>query len=151
MFEQGVQRTFEAVNQKDLVRVMRGWAQDGVLEFPGHSTLSGRYEGKAAIEGFFRRWFDRMETIHLTVRRVGFSSPALTYNGTMYVEFETDQTTNEGTSFHTDVIGVYRMRRGKLVTYREFLFDLEGADAIWGPADETRQPASGAISRQPAA
>jgi len=136
MFEQRVQRTFEAVNRKDLAAVMAGWADDGVLEFPGHSTLSGHYEGRQAIEGFFRRWFDRMETIRLTVRRVGFDSPALTYGSTMYVEFGTDQQTTDGISFHTEVVGVYRLRRGKLTYYREYIFDPDIADTIWGTAGD---------------
>jgi ketosteroid isomerase-like protein len=136
MFEQRVQRTFEAVSRKDLAAVMRVWAEDGVLEFPGHSTLSGRYEGKPAIEAFFRRWFERMESIRLTVRHVGFSNPVtLTYGSTMYVEFETDGKTIGGVSFHTEVVGVYRFRRGKVVFYREYLFDSSEAEATWGIPD----------------
>lgn len=135
MFERRVQRTFEAVRRKDLAAVMRAWAEDGVLEFPGHSTLSGRYEGKPAIEAFFRRWFDRMESIRLTVKHVGFANPVtLTYGSTMYVEFETDQKTRDGVSFHTEVVGVSRFRRGKLVFYREYLLDPSETEAIWGPA-----------------
>lgn len=134
MFEQRVQRTFEAVGRKDLAAVMKGWADDGVLEFPGHSSLSGRYEGRPAIEGFFRRWFERMASIRVTVHRVGFSTPALSYGGTMFVEFVTDQVTTEGRAFHTEVLGVYRLRRGRLTHYREYLFDPSEAEAIWGPA-----------------
>jgi ketosteroid isomerase-like protein len=137
MFEQRVQRTFEAVSRKDLAAVMRGWADDGVLEFPGHSTLSGRYEGKPAIESFFKRWFERMQSIRVTVRQVGFANPlSLTYGSTMYVEFTTDQVTTDGVSLHTEVAGVYRFRRGKLVSYREYLFDPSAAETIWGPAGE---------------
>ena len=132
MFEQRVQRTFEAASRKDLAAVMKGWADDGVLEFPGRSTLSGRYEGRTAIEGFFRRWFERMSTIRLTVRRVGFSDLSLSYGGTMFVEFDTDQMTNEGQALHTEVLGVYRLRRGRLTYYREYLFDPSMAEAVWG-------------------
>lgn len=134
MFEQRVRRSFEAVQRKDLRAVMQGWADDGVLEFPGHSSLSGRYEGKPAIEAFFRRWFERMTSIEIRVTHVGFSNPlTLTREGTMYVEFETDQRTIEGLAFHTDVVGVYRFRRGKLASYRELLWDPSAAEAIWGP------------------
>jgi len=144
VFEQRVQRTFEAITRKDLAAVMKGWADDGVLEFPGRSTLGGRYEGRVAIEGFFRRWFERMSSIRLNVRHVGFSSPALTYRGTMFVEFDTDQVTVEGRALHTDVVGVYRLRRGKLTLYREFLFDATEAEVVWGSRDpsESDRPAA---------
>lgn len=135
MLERQVQRTFDAVNRRDLAAVMKGWAEDGVLEFPGRSSLGGRYEGKAAIETFFRRWFERMASIRVTVRHVAFANPiALHYTNTMYVEFETDQVTSDGLSFHTEVVGVYRLRRRKLVYYREYLFDPDLALAVWGPA-----------------
>jgi ketosteroid isomerase-like protein len=135
MLERQVQHTFEAMNRKDLAAVMKGWADDGVLEFPGRSSLSGRYEGKVAIEAFFRRWFERMASIRLTVKHVAFANPvALNYTNTMYVEFDTDQVTTDGVSFHTEVVGVYRLRRRKLTYYREYLFDPDLAITVWGPA-----------------
>lgn len=134
MFEQRAQRAMDAVSRKDLAAVMRGWADDGVLEFPGDSPLSGRYQGKQAIEGFFRRWFERMETIRLTVKHVGFASPTLTYRGTAFIEFDTDQKTKDGYEFHTEVVGVYRYRGGKLTSYREFLFDPSQIETVWGGA-----------------
>lgn len=73
-----------------------------------------------------------MATIKLTVRHAGFASPALNYTGTAFVEFDTDQVTTEGRALHTEVVGVYRFRRGKLVVYREFLFAPSVADEIWG-------------------
>jgi ketosteroid isomerase-like protein len=135
MLEGRIQHMFDAVNRKDLAAVMKGWAEDGVLEFPGRSSLSGRYEGKVAIEAFFRRWFERMSSIRVTVKHVAFTNPiALDLANTMYVEFDTDQVTTDGLSFHTEVVGVYRLRRRKLVSYREYLFDPDLALAVWGPA-----------------
>lgn len=141
MLERRVQHMFDAVNRKDLAAVMKGWAEDCVLEFPGRSSLGGRYEGRAAIEAFFRRWFERMASIRLTVRHVAFVNPvALDIANTMYVEFDTDQVTSDGLSFHTEVVGVYRLRRRKLTYYREYLFDPDLALTVWGPASA---PAAG--------
>jgi ketosteroid isomerase-like protein len=58
----------------------------------------------------------------------------------MYVEFETDQKTRDGSSLHTEVVGVSRLRRGKVVFYREYLFDPDETEAIWGIPD-TREAA----------
>ena len=43
-----------------------------------------------------------------------------------------DQRTTDGIAFHTEVVGVYRMRRGRLTYYREYLFDPEVAVMVWG-------------------
>ena len=76
-----------------------------------------------------------MASIRLTVRHVGFANPVgLDIANTMYVEFETDQVTTEGLAFHTEVVGVYRLRRRKLVSYREYLFDPDMTMTVWGPA-----------------
>ena len=49
---------------------MRGWADEAVFGSPGHSTISGRFVGKPAIEAWWRRWFDRMPSVRFAVRRV---------------------------------------------------------------------------------
>jgi ketosteroid isomerase-like protein len=136
MFERRVQHTFDAVSRKDLAAVMAGWAEYGVLEFPGRTVLSGRHEGKRAIEAFFREWFERMETIRLTVKHVGFAGLTMTHGSTMYVEFDTDQTTKDGIEFHTEVAGVYRFRQGKLAYYREYLFDPTMTETVWPTAGD---------------
>jgi ketosteroid isomerase-like protein len=75
-----------------------------------------------------------MDSIRVTVRSVGFSGLRLSYAGTMYVEFETDQVTTDGIAFHTEVLGVYRFRSGKLAYYREYLYDSSRLEEVWGPS-----------------
>ena len=61
------------VARKDVDAVMRGWSEDGVFEMPGTSTMSGRFEGKAAIKAWVAEWFDSMATIDFTVKRVALT------------------------------------------------------------------------------
>jgi hypothetical protein len=78
----------------------------------------------------------------VTVKHVAFANPlALDLANTMYVEFDTDQVTTDGLSFHTEVVGVYRLRRRKVVYYREDLFAPDPALTVWGPAGTA--PAAG--------
>ena len=135
MFEAVVQRTYDAINRQDVHGIMKAWADDAVFELTGRSRISGRYEGKAAIEGFFRHLFARMERIHITVQHVGFANPlGFSYRNTMYVEFEADETTREGQSVHAEVIGVFRIRRGKTVLLRELWLDQSLLEQVWGVA-----------------
>jgi ketosteroid isomerase-like protein len=133
MFEQRAQRAADAMNRKDLAAVMRPWADDGVFEMAGHTTLSGRYEGKAAIEALFRRIFERLEVIRFTVKRVGLANPVgLTYSNTLFIEMEVEETSTDGVTIHGNSLGVYEWRRGKLVAVREWLFDPTVYEAVWG-------------------
>jgi ketosteroid isomerase-like protein len=51
-----IRRNVEALNAGDLDPVLAGFADDAVLVFPGHSSWGQEYRGKAAIEGFVRRF-----------------------------------------------------------------------------------------------
>lgn len=136
MFEQRVQRSMEAFGRKDLAAIMAPWADDGVFELAGHTELSGRYEGRAAIEEMFRRIFERLESARITVRHSAFANPlGLTRNNTVYVESEVVETSTDGVTIRDERIAVYEWRGGKLVSVREWAFDPTIIEAIWAHVD----------------
>ncbi len=135
MLEQIVARNFEALNRKDLAAAMRGWADNAVFEFPGHSTISGRFVGKPAIEAWWRRWFERMADVRFVVRRVAFANPfTLTLANTVFVEWVADVTTTDGVSVHAEAVSVMRVRRGKVVFARDYFLDPTIEEMVWGRA-----------------
>jgi ketosteroid isomerase-like protein len=62
------------VARKDVDAIMRGWSDDGVFEMPGTSAISGRFEGKTAIDAWVRKWLGSMATIDFTVKRVALTN-----------------------------------------------------------------------------
>jgi ketosteroid isomerase-like protein len=133
MYEQRAQRSMEAMNRKDLAAVMAPWADGGVFELAGHTTLSGRYEGKAAIEGLFRRIFQGLDAIRITVKHVALVNPVgFTYNNTIFIEYGVDETSPDGVTIHDERIAVTEYRHGKVVSMREWAFDPTIIEAIWG-------------------
>lgn len=128
-----VRQGFAMMNRKDLVWLMRGWAKDAVLEFPGKTPISGRYEGKPAVEAFFRRMFDRMATIHFTVRRIVVAHPfALGLTNTVLIEWAADEVSHDGISIHVEGVTVSDVRRGRNVASREYIFDPDLLERMWG-------------------
>lgn len=137
VFEKRVERNMAAMSRKDLAEVMRPWADDGVLEFPGHTSISGRYEGRHAIEGFFRRVFEGTETMHIAVKRVAFANPiGFTYRNAVYVEAVVDTTTKAGISLRDERIFVIEYGRGKVVSLREWALDPTLLERPWGRGPE---------------
>ena len=133
MFEQRAQRSMEAMGRKDLAAVMASWADDGVFELAGHTTLSGRYEGKPAIEGLFRRIFEGLNEIRITVKHVALVNPvALTYNNTVFIAYDVEETSPDGLTIHDERISVTEYHHGKVVSMREWAFDPTIIEAIWG-------------------
>jgi ketosteroid isomerase-like protein len=133
MLERLVARNFRALDRKDLRTFMRGWADDAVFEFPGHSAISGRFVGKSAIEAWWRRWFARMQAVHFAVKRVGLANPfTLSIVNTVFVEWTADVTTKDGLSAHAEAVSVMCIRRGKVWLARDYFLDPAVEDQVWG-------------------
>ena len=58
---------FEAFNRRDLDRIMRNVAEDGVLD---GRAAGGLYEGRAAIRGFIEDWWSAFEELHYELEEV---------------------------------------------------------------------------------
>ncbi len=124
MLEARTQRVMEALGRKDLAAVMRPWADDGVLEFMGHNPLSGRYDGKAEVRRFFQQVMDGVESLRIDVRHVAMTNPlGLTWNNTIYVEYQVEESNHAGVTIRDDRIAVFQYRHGKVVSMREWAFD----------------------------
>jgi ketosteroid isomerase-like protein len=136
MFEQRVQRAMSALERRDLAAIMDSWADDGVFELAGHTPISGRYEGREAVEGMFRRLFAGTTELRATVRHVALANPlGLTRNNSIYVEYGVDETGTNGATVHDERIAVYTYRQGKLVMVREWAFDPTLIEQVWGRVD----------------
>ncbi len=53
---QQVRRNIQALGRGDPAPLLRGYADDAVLTFPGESSWSGEHRGRDAIERFLRRF-----------------------------------------------------------------------------------------------
>lgn len=135
MFEGRMAKAFEAMEHKDLEAVMRGFSDDAVFEFPGHTPISGRHEGKPAVEAFFRDLFGQLESWRFTVKHVGLANPiGLNYSNTMFVEYEVDETATSGLTAHNRGVSIFEFRHGKLVAGRDYFFDSTVPDRLFAPA-----------------
>lgn len=128
-------RSFAAVRRKDLGAVCRNLAEDAVYEIPGQSAISGRYQGREAIEGFWRRVFERYETFDPKLKRLALLHPfAFGATNTIFTEWVADVVTSDGRSMHADIATVLEMRRGKAVHVTDYFFNPTLLDELWGPA-----------------
>jgi hypothetical protein len=113
---------------------MRAWADDGVFEFPGHSALSGRHEGKAAIEAFWDRVFARMEIFDIRPVHIALARPyALGTSNTAIIEWVVDETAYDGTRIHLEGVAVIEGRGRRVVHARDYIFDPSPLEIMWGP------------------
>ena len=111
-----------------------------VFEFPGQSTISGKYEGPERFRAFWKRIFERYETFRLTPKRIALDRPyALGLTNTAPVEWVAVAVTHDGLTMHAEGVAVVELRRGKLVHARDYFSDPSVLDAVWGRRPEGRE------------
>jgi ketosteroid isomerase-like protein len=134
----GVTQAFAALRRKDLAGVMKGWADGGVYEFPGHSAVSGRFEGKDAISARWERVFARLETFDIRAVHIAVARPyAFGPRNTGLVEWVADETAYDGTRIHLEGAAVLEIRGRHVVHARDYIFDLSPLEVMWGPPAST--------------
>ena len=144
-------RFCKAVSSKDVEGVCAAVAEDAVFEFPGRSNISGRYEGREAIRGFWMRIFERYETFTMTPKRVGLTRPyAVGLTNSVLMEWLVDATTQDGLELHAQGVAAVEIRRGKMVHSRDYFFDPTLLEPIWGTRTKESQRSSTTGTTQPA-
>jgi ketosteroid isomerase-like protein len=121
----GLAAAFHALNGHDLERFMAAWRDDGVFEFPGDIPESGRFEGRTAVESWFRRFFEQYPTIEFAVRDICMRN-LMDMGGTNVATVHWDLRLVNRADHHGRDSGVtaVTLMRGKVVHARDYIFDL---------------------------
>jgi ketosteroid isomerase-like protein len=130
---------FAVLNRRDLAAFMTAWRDDAVFVFPGHVPASGTFEGKDAVEGWFRRFLDQFPTIAYTVRDVCVRDLFdLTGTNVAAVHWDIRLTNRDGRSGNNSGVTVIRIERGKVCHVRDFVFDVgDEFRQNWGAGPQT--------------
>ena len=116
---------FKALNQHDLAKFMSGWRDDGVFIYPGDIPESGTFEGKAAVEAWFRRFLDQYPVLDFQVQAVCVRNIFDLVGNNVIAAYWTRRMTNrEGREARDSGVSVITARFGKVVKVQDFFFDL---------------------------
>jgi ketosteroid isomerase-like protein len=113
-----VRRQVDALNRGDVRPLVRSFAKDAVLRFPGANSWAGEYRGRAAIEGFVRRFHDTGLRLHI----VDVTAKGSPWNMTAAVHFTDHLTTPAGERVYENRGVLYvRSKWGKVTAQDDFL------------------------------
>jgi ketosteroid isomerase-like protein len=117
--------SFNALNRHDLPKFMAAWRDDGVFIYPGEIPESGTFQGKSAVEGWFRRFFDQFPTIQFDVQDICVRNIFdLAGNNVVVVHWNIQLTNREGRVGQNSGVTVVSIARGKVFFVKDFIFDL---------------------------
>jgi len=128
-----VRSAFACLNRHDLIGFLSGWAEDATFIYPGNISVSGKIEGKKAIQAWFKKYLDQFPTLRFTLRSVSVQN-IFAFGGTnvVAVEWDIKLTNREGKDFQNSGVTVINVNKGKVVLVRDYIFDTEGLKKAWG-------------------
>jgi len=133
IIRKAVKDGFEATNQHDLPKVVSAYHDDATLIMPGEIPLSGTFKGKAAIEGWYRKWFDQFPSIHFDIKDIFVKSIFGLRTNTVVVHYDYQETTRDGRVGKNSGVTVIEIKEGKVFLYKDFIFDQgENFKLMWG-------------------
>jgi ketosteroid isomerase-like protein len=123
---------FDNLNRHDLAESIASWAEDGIWTFPGNIPISGETKGKKAIEAAFAKWMERFPKINFTIKEIFVSNIfALGATNNIAVEWDIEEADREGQEFHNSGVTIIRVKGGKAVSIKEYIFDADSLKEAW--------------------
>ena len=132
--KKAIANAFEAMNRHDLSKFMSEWRDDGVFIYPGEIPESGTFEGKSAVEGWFRNFFNQFSRIQFDVQDICVRNIfAFTGTNVVSVHWNLQLTNRSGRIGQNSGVTVLNIKGGKVVLVKDFIFDLgENFKLNWG-------------------
>lgn len=132
--KRAIANSFEAMNRHDLSKFMSVWREDGVFIYPGEIRESGTFEGKNAVEGWFRNFFDQFPSIQFNIQDICVKNIfALSGTNVVAVHWNIELTNRNGRKGKNSGVTVINIKGGKVFLIRDFIFDLgENFKLNWG-------------------
>jgi len=134
--KKNLMRSFQAMNNHDIDEFMSGWRDDGVFIYPGELSVSGTFEGRDAVEKWFRNFFDHYPKIKFDVQDICLKNIFdLTGNNVAAVHWNIELTNRDGREGQNSGVTVITIEGGKAVRAKDFFFDQgQNFKLNWGAA-----------------
>lgn len=131
-----IRDAFSALDQHDLSKFMSAWKDDGVFIYPGGISASGSFEGKSAVEWWFRNFFDQFPKIHFDIQDICVRNIfALSGTNVVCVHWNLELANRDGREGLISGVTVINIVGGKVSGVKDFIFDLgENFRLIWHAA-----------------
>mgnify|MGYP001202681220 CR=1 FL=1 len=119
-----ISKGFESMNKHDLVRFLSDWSDNGTFIYPGDIHVSGRFEGIASVEKWFKNFFEQCPEIRFTINNFFFKNIFdFTGTNTIAVHWDVDLKNRKGKTIHNKGISVLSIKFGKVITVEDYIFN----------------------------
>jgi ketosteroid isomerase-like protein len=132
---QAVKSGFIALNDRNLDKFMKAWAEQSTWIYPGHLSVSGTFTGKENVKKWFEHFLEQFPVAKFDVKHLGVGNIfSLTGNNVFSVYWELVHTNKDGFNYHNSGITFLTIKGARVVQGEDFLFNSAGEDfsRLWG-------------------
>jgi ketosteroid isomerase-like protein len=114
---------FDAMNRHDLDALLKDYAEDVVMVYPGDvEGVSGTTTGKPALRDWYQRYFDQFPVVDQRVRHIAVSNIFdMVGNNVTAVDWEVDVVNRGGLEVHNGGVSIITSRLGKATDVAVFM------------------------------
>lgn len=101
------------------------------------------------MRAWFDRWFIRITSIHFTVKNiVAAKTFAMGASNVVYAEWDLEETTQEGTTYHLTGMTALYIEGGKAKLVKDYIFDQNVIEEIWSKQEAASSQLTPPTSRR---
>jgi ketosteroid isomerase-like protein len=133
--KQSVKSGFDALNDHNLDKFMKAWAEQSVWIYPGNLSVSGKFVGKDRVRKWFEHFLEQFPQMRFTVTHFGVGSIfALGGSNVISAYWELELMNKAGLKYSNSGVTLLTIKGAKVVQGEDFLFKSSGEDfiKIWG-------------------
>ena len=132
---QAVKSGFDALNDRDLDKFMKAWAEQSIWIYPGNLSVSGKFVGKDKVRNWFEHFQEQFPQMKFNVKHLGVGSIfALSGNNIISAYWDLELTNKGGLKYQNSGVTLLKIKSSKVVQGEDFLFKSSGEEfeKIWG-------------------
>ncbi len=130
--KQKVRSAFSYFNSRNMKKFLSLWSEDATFTYPGNLSVSGTKVGKSAITNWFNHLMVSGPKVHFSIKSICVHNMFDIF-GTNVIAAEWDNsiTNRIGIDYLVKGVSVIRIKKGKIVEVRDYIFDLENLSKVW--------------------
>ena len=127
-----VRSAFSYFNDRDMEKFLSLWDENAIFIYPGHVSVSGTNEGKSTVSAWFNYLMDAGPSVHFSIKNICVDN-IFDFIGTnvITVEWDNSVTNRKGINILVSGVSVIRIKKGRIIKVRDYIFDPEKLPIAW--------------------
>jgi ketosteroid isomerase-like protein len=133
--KQAIRSAFDALNEGNLDKFMKGWSENCIWIYPGKVSAGGRFTGKDEVRKWYEKFIQQYPQRKFTLNHVGVGNIfAMGGNNVISAQWDLELTNKDGIKATNSGVTVLTIRGSKVVLGEDFMKTTDGDDykRAWG-------------------